>query len=238
MSQPIEIQPKFLWFLILSYAVVLIIANWYDARLVRIFYMDTDAGILIFPLTFILADIITEVYGYQYTRLAIWCGFLFNFIFLVYGQLVIHLPSPPYAKQNVLFDSLLAVNVRIVLSSFISYLCSEPLNALLLAKLKVKMQGKQMGLRFVTSTFIAAGLDSFIFGSLAFFNLIDHLDLLKIILTMWFIKVLIEVIGLPFSIRIAKRLKQIEKLDMYDAHTEFNLFKLKINYQAKDNHYE
>lgn len=217
---------------------VLVFANWYDARLIRIFGLDTDAGTIIFPLTFILTDIITEVYGYQYARLAIWCGFLFNLIFIAYGQLVIHLPSPPYAHQNVLFDSLLAINIRIVLASFFSYLCSEPLNAWVMAKLKLTMNGKKMSLRFVVSTLIAAGVDSFIFSSLAFSNLIDPMNLLRLIITMWFIKVFIEIIGLPFSITLANKLKQIEKIDMYDAHTSFNLFKLQINYRTEDNRYQ
>src|SRR5687768_10986229 len=93
-------QTRFLCFITLSYTMVLVLSNWFDARLVRIWHLDTDAGTLIFPLTFLLSDLITEVYGYKYARRAIWVGFLFNVIFFAYGQLIINLPSPAYATNN------------------------------------------------------------------------------------------------------------------------------------------
>src|SRR5688572_13040806 len=90
-------QPKYLWFLVLSYTMVLVLANWFDARLIQIFSFNTDGGTLIFPLTFLLSDLITEVYGYQQARRAIWCGFLFNIFFILYGLAITHLPSPDFA---------------------------------------------------------------------------------------------------------------------------------------------
>src|SRR3990167_4672910 len=122
-------QPKFLWFLTLTYSMVIVLANWFDPRLIKIFGLTTDAGTLIFPLTFLLSDLITEVYGYKNARRAIWCGFLFNALFILYGQLVIHMPSPDYHTNNAMFDTLLATNVRIIIASCLSYLISEPLNS-------------------------------------------------------------------------------------------------------------
>ena len=86
-------QSNILWFLTLTYTMIIVLANWFDARLIHLIGLDTDAGTLVFPLTFLLSDLVTEVYGYKFARRAIWCGFLFNAVFLIYSQIVIHLPS-------------------------------------------------------------------------------------------------------------------------------------------------
>lgn len=236
-AQIIAMQPRFLWFLTLSYAMVIVLSNWFDPRLISIFGLDTDAGTLIFPFTFLLSDLITEVYGYKHARRAIWAGFLFNIIFIVYGQIVIHMPSPLYPTQNDMFDSLLSTNVRIILASAVSYFCSEPMNSFVMAKLKIKMQGKYMGIRFVLSTVLASGIDSAIFGVIAFYGAMTNLNLITLILVMWLIKVVIEILGLPISIRLAKKLKNIERLDIYDKRTNYNLFNLNAEYLRQDNEY-
>jgi len=235
MSRTIRIQPKYLWFLILSYSMVMVLANWFDPRLVKLFGVVTDAGTLIFPLTFLLSDMITEVYGYKHARRAIWCGFLFNGLFLLYGYLVTHLPSPSYATQNAAFDQFMASDARIILASAISYLCAEPLNSFIMAKLKIKLAGRAMGFRFVFSTLIASGFDSCIFSLIAFYGIIKNPELLSLTLTMWLIKVIIEILGLPLSIKLTKKLKQAEHMDIYDRETQFNLFSLKVDYETKDN---
>lgn len=234
----IELKPNYLWFLALAYAMVIILANWFDPRLIKICGLTTDAGTLIFPFTFLLSDLITEVYGYKQARRAIWCGFLFNALFILYGQLVIHMPSPDYPTNNAIFDTLLAANIRIIIASTISYFSSEPLNSFLMAKLKVKMEGRYMAIRFVISTVIASGSDSIIFGIIAFYGVMSNDHLFTLIVTMWFIKVFIEILGLPLSIRLAKKLKQIEKLDIYDRRTNFKLLSLNVNYSITDNEYK
>lgn len=230
-------QPNYLWFLTLTYAMVITLANWFDPRLINLFGFDTDAGTLIFPLTFLLSDLITEVYGYKFARRAIWCGFLFNAIFIIYGQIVIHMPNPAYATNNQVFDSLLSTNIRIILASGISYLISEPLNSLIMAKLKIQMHGRYIGIRFVSSTFIASGTDSIVFGSIAFYGTMSNINLFYFVSSMWFIKVSIEVLGLPISVRLTKKLKRLEKLDIYDKNTDFNIFSLDTNYIDNDNEF-
>jgi queuosine precursor transporter len=231
----INAQSKYLWFLILTYTMTLVLANWFDARLVHLFFFDTDAGTLIFPLTFLLSDIITEVYGYKHARLAIWCGFLYNFVFIMYGQLVIHLPSPAYQTNNILFDTILAINLRIILASAVSYLISEPLNSIILAKLKIVTKGRHMGLRFVASTLVASGFDSIIFGILAFYKVLNNSNLFYLILAMWLVKVFIEIICLPISTSLTKKLKEIEQIDIYDINTKFNIFSLNTHYNKQNN---
>ncbi|HEU5281408.1 MAG TPA: queuosine precursor transporter [Gammaproteobacteria bacterium] len=233
-----EARPNYLWFLTLSYSMVIVLANWFDPRLISLFGLDTDAGTLIFPFTFLLSDLITEVYGYKFARQAIWCGFLFNALFVVYGQIVVHMPSPSYQTNNEMFDALLAMNVRIIIASAISYLISEPMNSLVMAKLKIKMRGRYLGIRFVLSTVFASCIDSFMFGTIAFYGVMSNENLISLILTMWFIKVIIECLGLPISVRLAKRLKNAERMDIYDKKTKFTLFSLDTDYPAKANEFK
>lgn len=237
-NNAIRVFPKYLWFLILCYAMIIVLANWFDARLIHIFGLNTDAGTLVFPLTFLLCDLITEVYGYKQARRAIWCGFLFNAIFILYGQVVIHLPGPSYATQNALFDAILATNTRIIFASTISYFVSEPVNSLIIAKLKIKMHGKNMAARFVLSTIAASGLDSLVFGTLAFYGTMNNSNLITLILTMWLIKVVVEIVGLPLSIYLTNKLKKAEQLDIYDENTKFNIFSLNASYTAQNNAYK
>lgn len=242
MSNPIPAgnylqQPKFMWFLLLSFTMVITLANWFDARLVHIFRVNTDAGTLIFPITFLLSDLITEVYGYKNARRAIWIGALFNAIFIMYGQLVIHLPSPEYQTHNEMFDTILTIDSRVILASFISYFISEPLNSYTLAKLKLKMCGRCLSMRFVLSTMIASGVDSAVFGMGAFYGMMSGSNLLHLIFVMWLIKVSIEILGLPLSTKLARVLKRTEKIDIYDVGTKFTLFSLDGVYASNKNLY-
>jgi queuosine precursor transporter len=231
-------RSQYLWLLIMSYTMVIVLANWFNPRFVTLFGLNTDSGTLIFPLTFMLSDLITEVYGYKQARRAIWCGFFFNVMFVLYGQLVTHMPSPDFATHNAMFDELMSVSTRIIFASAISYFAAEPFNSYLMAKMKIKMKGAYMGCRFVLSTLVAAGLDSFIFTLIAFYGTMSIHNLLELAFTMWFIKVFIEIIGLPMSIRLAKRLKKAERLDVYDKRTKFTLLSLDDSYSVKDNEFK
>lgn len=231
-------HPHFLWPIILVYASVLLMSNWYDARIISLFGFSTDAGTLIFPITFLCANLITEVYGFKNARFAIWFAFLINVIFLLYGWLITQFPSPDFAlENNIHFDTIMTLNLWIVLASFVSYFCGEPLNVYLVAKLKIWMKGRWMALRFVTSTLCASAVDSFLFAMIAFSFSYSINDVISIALTMWIIKVAIEVIGLPLSIILAKKLKSIEQMDTYDYHTRFTLFSLNTHYDKNNNQF-
>ena len=215
----------------LVYAQALVVANWFDARLIALGPFVTDAGTIIFPVTFIMGDIITEVYGYQYARQAIWIGFFTNLIVLLYGQLIIHLPSPIDAPFNHLFTTLLMQNVRICLASSISYLCAEPANAYMIAKLKIMYRGRSMWFRFLLSTIVGASIDTLLFSIIAFYRVIPLQEIAIMIATVWLAKVMIEMISLPFSTALAKKLKAIEGVDQYDTHTNFTVWRWKITYE-------
>ncbi len=231
--------PRFLWFFILAYSMALVMANVFDARLIQIFGLTLPPGALIFPFTFLISDLITEVYGYKHARRAIWAAFLFNLIFLAFGQLISHLPSPVFnLENNAAFNKLLTLNTAVLLASFCSYLISEPLNAYTLAKLKIKYSGEYMGLRFVASTVVACGMDSLIFIPIAFGRFLPVQTLLHLILNIFLVKVSIELLGLPLSIRLARWLKQKEQIDIYDVNTNFNPVGLEVEYNPSNNHFK
>jgi uncharacterized integral membrane protein (TIGR00697 family) len=231
-------QPKYLWFLMLSYCMVIVLANWFDPRLVHIFGFDTDAGTIIFPFTFLLSNLITEVYGYKQARLAIWTGFLFNAIFIAYAQIVIHLPSPSYPNNNDLFLKILSADTRIIVASCISYFFSEPTNSFIMAKMKLWTRGRFISFRFVTSTIFAAALDSMVFGCLAFYGVMSNYHLALLVFYMWLVKVSVEICGLSISIPLSNYFKKLEKMDIYDINTNFSIFKLDAYYTKQENLYD
>ncbi len=228
---------EYLWLLMLSYTMFTAISNWFDARLISIFDFVLSPGTLVFPLTFLLSDVITEVYGYKNARCAIWTAFFFNLIFLAFGQLIIHMPSPSFTTDNAAFDKLLSLNARVVFASFLSYLISEPLNSYIIAKMKIINKGKFISFRFILSTFSSSGFDSSIFAIVAFSGIAGK-NITAIIINIWIVKVIIECIGIPFSTRLSKWLKQREKTDIYDHSTNFTPIRLDTNYQSSDNHYQ
>jgi len=156
---------------------------------------------------------------------------------LLFGQLVINLPSPTFATNNEAFNKIFTLNLWIICSSFISYLISEPVNSYLIAKLKMAMCGKYMGIRFVTATIIAVLIDSIVFILIAYHQSVKFIELLIMIFNVWIIKSSIEILCLPFSIRLTKKLKQKEEVDVYDYQTRFNIFSIDMSYKNSDNHY-
>lgn len=229
---------KNLWILILFYCVAMIFSNWFDIRLIKLplIGLETDAGTLIFPFTFIISSIITEVYGYKNARWAIWCGLAFNGFGLLFGQLIVQMDSPNYAN-NQAFDTLIKKNSLIILASTISYLIAEPLNSFLIAKLKIKYS-KFIKLRFFSANFISTFIDSAIFSIIAFSFDLRLNELFELFFTMWCIKLFIVFCTLYFTQNIVKHLKTEEKIDIYDKNLKFNIFSLDTLYSQLDNHFK
>ncbi len=231
-------ETNFFKIIMLFYLMAYVISNWYDPRLITLFGLISGGGIIIFPFTFLLTDLITEVYGYKNARFVIWSGFIFNLGFVLYGFLVSHIPAPQ-GKLNILaFDHITTLSSRIIIASGIGYLCSEPINSFLMAKLKIYMNGDYIGIRFIASTVIGSLIDTMLFCFLGFYGLINDDQMLGFIFSSWVIKAIVEIIGLPIFIRLAKKLKKIEQIDIYDRNTNFNLFKLDVGYAEQDNEYK
>lgn len=231
-------RPQYLWLLTLAYSVAIFTADWFDPRQINVGGLCTGAGSIAFPLTYLLADIITEIYGYKYARLAIWLGLLFYMFFLLYGQFVVYFLSPHSLHQEAL-KLFLHMNRQIIFATLLSYLATEAVNSYLVAKLKITLGGKYIGFRFILATFMAYIVDEMIYAPIAFYGLIlNKNDLFSHMLDSWLFMVLIELFLLPFSIRMAKRIKYIEKLDRYDNQTRFNFFDFSTDYGEENNHHK
>ncbi|MBU2712936.1 queuosine precursor transporter [Zooshikella harenae] len=231
------VQPKYLWFLILSYSMIIATANWFDGRLIELFGLVISPGTLIFPLSFLISDIITEVYGYKHARRAIWSALLFNILIIGYGHLLVSLPSPSFATNNECFNKLINTDSRIILGSIVAYMLCEPVNSYIVAKMKVLMNGAYVGLRFVLSTIVAASIDTIIFVLIAFYGMYSFSDVVDLIINVCAIKILIEILGLPLSVSLSKYIKRQEQLDMYDDLTDFSLFSMDADYSKQQNRF-
>lgn len=230
-------RPKYLWILMVSYSIAVFASNWFDPRHIVLLGLSTGAGSIAFPLTYLLADTITEVYGLKNTRIAILSGLLFYVIFIIYGQFVVHFIAPD-SQDAVAFGLFLHINGQVVVATCASLLFAEGINAYLVAKLKISFRGKYMGIRFLVSTLTAYLLDELIYAPIAFHGMMDFKNFISHMLDSWIFMVSIELLLLPFSVKIAKKLKSIEKLDIYDDTANQKIFAWDIEYQEQDNKYK
>lgn len=232
----ILVSPKYLWLLMIAYTMAIFASNIFDPRHIDIFGLCTGAGSIAFPLTYLLADVMTEVYGYKKTKIAIWSGLLFYLIFISYGQFVIHFINPN-SSDKVALSLFLHVNDRIFIAAIASYLATESANTYLLAKLKIRLAGKYIGFRFIIATLFAYVVDELIYAPIAFYGLMNTSDFLHHMLDSWAFMVSIELLLVPFSVRIAKYIKIVERTDIYDNKTNFSPFNFDTQYGDEDNKY-
>jgi uncharacterized integral membrane protein (TIGR00697 family) len=183
---------------------------------------------VIFPLSYIFDDILTEVYGYQYSRRIIWTGLFCVWFFCFIGKVTTLLPAAPFWSFQEAYALVMSSVPRVVLASSFSYLCSEFLNSYLLAKLKIACAGKHYWLRLLTSTGVGGLVDSLLFCTIAFALVLPWDALLMLIFWQWVIKVSYEIAAIPLTYLITGYLKRLEHVDYYDYDTNFNPFLLKI----------
>jgi len=206
-------QPRFLWFLTLLFGSMVMLAHWFKPRPVEVLNISTDAGILIFPLTFLLIGLITEVYGYKRARHTIWVGFLFYLLVITYSQISIYLPSPDYATaNNELFKSVYTINARMIIVSLIGYLLAEFLNVSVIQKLKAICKSKFVNLRFMAAALVTACAYNFIFWLSGVYAINNHGELWSLILTVCFVQILIQFSGIPLVLYLAYQFKQAEEI--------------------------
>ena len=189
------------------------------------------AGNLFFPLSYLFGDILTEVYGYALARRVIWTGFAALIFATVMTWVILALPASPSEPFNLQLQPALVTcfggGWRIAMGSLIAFCIGDFLNSYVLAKLKVKTKGQHAWLRFTSSTIVGQAVDSLIFYPLAFAGIWSGSTLVKVMLTNWGIKVLVEFVMLPLTYWVCQKLKQAEGVDAYDEHTDFNPFSLK-----------
>ena len=207
------------------FSVCLIIANIVEQKLINIGPIEATAGLLIFPFSYILNDVISEVWGYKKARLIIWMGFFANFLAVAIFQLSILLPPSVHFTHEAAFNLVLGATTRITLASFIAFLIGSFLNAYVMSKMKIMQKGRHFSIRAVISTIVGEGADSICFFSLAFIGIVPLRDLALLIFTQALMKTTYEIIMLPISNRIVNWVKHKEDTDVFDKDINYNPFK-------------
>ena len=184
-------------------------------------------GVILFPITYIIGDVLTEVYGYASARRAIWTGFFCNLIAVIAIYISIHVPSAPFFANQTSFEQILGFAPRLLFASFVAYLFGQFANSLVMAKMKIKTAGKHLWMRTIGSTIIGEGLDSVIFILIAFGGVIPSTVIGGLIMAQWVFKSLFEIVATPFTYWVINYLKKTENSDVYDKDTNFNPLSMK-----------
>ena len=174
----------------------LIASNIVAVKLIEVSGLILTAAIVIFPLSYIIGDVLTEVYGYRLARRAIWLGFLGNLVVVVTIVIAGALPAAGFWKDQQAFDLILGQTPRILAASFAAYLVGEFANSFVLAKMKIAMEGRHLWLRTIGSTLIGQGLDSAIFVAIAFAGVLPGDVLVATMITQWLVKSGYEAAGM------------------------------------------
>jgi queuosine precursor transporter len=188
------------------------------------------AGVLFFPLSYIIGDMLTEVYGYARARRVIWTGFAALAFMAFMAWVVVSLPPAPGWTGQEAYQTVFGNSWRIVLASMIAFWAGEFANSIVLAKMKIADNGRRMGLRFVASTVVGQGIDSLLFYPIAFYGQEGWptVELFRTVLSQWAIKAGWEVILLPVTVAIVVALKRREGVDVYDEGTDFTPFRARV----------
>ncbi|MBI2255170.1 MAG: queuosine precursor transporter [Proteobacteria bacterium] len=205
----------------------LIISNVIAVKAINIFGYSLQAADLIFPITYILGDVLTEVYGYARARRAIWIGFgcnLFAVAAITLGQA---LPSDASWGDQAAYEAILGSQSRILAASFAAYLVGEFVNSYILAKMKIWTKGRFLWARTIGSTLFGQGCDTAIFLTIAFYGDWPNELLAAIILNQWLFKVGYETLATPLTYLVVNKLKRAEGIDVYDTNTRFSPFAVK-----------
>jgi uncharacterized integral membrane protein (TIGR00697 family) len=204
------------------FVTALVVSNILAVKLVETADHVFPAGLVLFPLSYLLGDVLTEVYGYRAARAVIWLGFACNLLAVGAIQIAIALPAAGFWEHQQAYEDVLGQAWRILGASFAAYLVGEFANAAVLARMKVATRGRWLWSRTIGSTVVGEGLDSLVFVTLAFAG--TGTPLADPILTTWAIKVGYEAAATPLTYAIVAFLKQREGLDPYDARVELNPF--------------
>jgi len=186
--------------------------------------VSLPAAIIIFPVSYIVGDILTEVYGYRLARRVIWLGFACNLIAVAaiwIGQL---LPPASVWEGQQAYESILGYIPQILSASFLAYVIGEFSNSFILAKMKIMTKGRWLWTRTIGSTIVGQGLDAAIFISIAYVGRFSLSFIVISILTHWLVKTGYEVVATPFTYAVVNFLKKKEATDTYDYETNFNPF--------------
>lgn len=214
-------SPHFL-VIVALFVTSLITANLVAVKVLAFGPWVTDAGLLTFPIAYIVGDVLTEVYGYAAARRVIWLGFACNAIAVITIQVAGALPAEGSWDGGDAWSRIFDSTPRILAASLAAYLVGEFANSFVLAKLKVATNGRWLWTRTISSTMIGEGLDTMIFVTIAFAGVFSGQVLWEMLYTGWLLKTAYEVLATPLTYVVINRLKRAEGVDTFDRDTDFS----------------
>jgi len=206
------------------FVAVLLISNVASTKIVDLWFFTFDGGTLLFPLSYIFGDILTEVYGYGRSRKVIWLGFasalLMSLVFILVGKM----PSARGWENQEAYEKILGLTPRIVLASLAAYFSGEFSNSFVLAKMKILTRGRHLWMRTIGSTLVGELVDTLLFVMIAFGGTLSARLLWAVVVSNYVFKTAVEVFFTPLTYWIVRVLKRAEGADYYDLHTNFSPF--------------
>ena len=204
------------------FVTLLITSNIIAVKIIEVGGRVLPAAIVLFPITYILGDILTEVYGFRMARRVIWLGFLCNVVAVAGFWVGGLLPAAGFWTGQDAYQAILGYTPRLLAASFSGYLIGEFANSIVLSRLKIATQGRYLWTRTIGSTLIGQGLDSVFFITVAFAGTLAGANLVELIVTQWLVKVLYETAATPLTYAAVTYVKRVEGVDTYDHQVSLN----------------
>ncbi len=221
-------------FVMAAFVTILLLSNVLGAGKVAVIRLPIvgewpfGAGILFFPISYVIGDVLTEVYGYARARRCIWAGFAALIFMALMAFVVVALPPAPTWQGQSAYEQVFGQVPRIVFASIAAFWAGELVNSYVLARMKVWTRGRHLWSRTIGSTVAGQGVDSLIFYPLAFYGVWDNDTLLVVLLTQWALKVGWEALLTPATYAVVGWLKRREGVDVYDEATDFTPFRARV----------
>ena len=209
-----------------SFVAILMISNIASTKILVLGPLTFDGGTLLFPLSYVFGDILTEVYGYSRSRRVIWAGFAAALLMAVVLAVVGALPPANDWDGQEAYQAILGATPRIVLASLTAYFAGEFANSWVLAKMKILTRGRWLWTRTIASTLVGEGIDTVLFVLIAFYGALPLSLLIAIVGSNYVFKCGLEALLTPLTYRVVNGLKRAEREDYYDYHTDFNPFRV------------
>lgn len=228
MSRSSTLEYKYFDLIMAFFVAVLLISNIASSKILKLGPFTFDGGTLLFPISYIFGDILTEVYGYRRSRRVIWTGFACAGLLVLVLAVVGALPAADAWDNQDAYEAILGTTPRIVAGSLIAYFAGEFSNSYTLAKMKILTQGRWLWTRTIGSTLVGEGVDTVLFVTIAFAGALPWGLFWSVILSNYIFKCGVEAAMTPVTYRVTGFLKRTENQDVYDIDTDFNPFKLAV----------
>lgn len=220
-----QVSVLFMLFSIL-FCVCLIAANVLETKQIAFGSFSLTGGLIVFPVSYIINDVVCEVWGYSKARLLIWTGFIMNFFFVAMGALCDAIPGAPYWHNDAGFHAIFGLAPRIAAASFVAFIVGSFANAYVMSVMKIRDGGKHFSARAILSTVAGESCDSIIFFPLALGGVVPTSELPWLMIWQVVLKTVYEIIVLPITIRVVRATKKHAGEDVYDNNISYNVFKI------------